>query len=162
MFLRFPISKRLAKHPEIVAPISEWGGAERLMQSLSALVRGWAVPQFSFSFSSVLGVFARCSGTIIVWIFELIRGGDRPARRFSLAKTINHHIFITKKSAIFLRVFPVKNFATFLCMVSSCSSFPRRLAEVVCDKHDPVFVRCLLIIIVRSGERETAFSFDVY
>ena len=28
--------------------------------------------------------------------------------------------------------------------------------------HDLVFVRCLLIIIVRSGERETAFSFDVY
>ena len=80
--------------------ISEWGGGNSVMGSNGS--------QFFFLF--VLGVFARCLLINIVWNFELIRGGDRPARRFAPAKTIKADLFITKKSAIFLRVFPVKNF----------------------------------------------------
>ena len=50
-------------------------------------------------------------------------------------KTIKADLFITKTSAIVLRLFPVKKFVNLLCIVPSWSGFrPGRLAEVVCDK----------------------------
>ena len=47
-------------------------------------------------------------------------------------KIMVYHSFITKTSASFLRVFPVKKNVTWVCIVSSWSDFrPGKLAEVV-------------------------------
>ena len=134
---------------------SEWGGGNGVFEGLGT--------RFFFSFSSfVLGVFARCLLIIIVWNVELITGGDRPARADPSIKTINHLIFITKKSAIFLRVFPMKNFRRCRAKERGSSEWGggngvfeglgTRFFFSFSSFVLGVFARCLLIIIVWNVE----------
>ena len=71
--------------------------------------------------------FSSCCSCCSCWRADVPR---RP-----VDKNHKSYYFQLKKSAIFVRVFPVKNFVSLLCIVSSWSDFrPGRLAEVVCDK----------------------------
>ena len=86
---------------------------------------------FGFGFVHVSCVRAKLCAMIPLWLgpaklFSAAAAappaapvGGRTSRDVPSIKTIDLSVCATKKSAIFVRVFPVKNFVTWLCRVSS-------------------------------------------
>ena len=113
--------------------LKKFGGSpiHPMSPNKSPLVGGWGGESardpnreidFGFVFVHVSCVRAKLCAMIPLWLgaAKLFSAPPAPvggwtSRDVPTAKTIDHHINITKKSAIFVRVFPVKNFVSCLC-----------------------------------------------